>query len=709
MATRSNENAGNSLASKQNRHLIDRLRSLGLGQYVALPQIVAMGDTSSGKSSVLSALSGITFPSSDKLTTRCPTELILSNNPVFSGSVYLQRYKGAKEEEVKLDSPEMITKEIERLTKMLVGEGQHISDDSIIVTAQGPEYPDLTLTDLPGLVRTVSDGEDRSIISSVSTLVQRYMDRPRTIILAVHPANIDLHNSEILESAQKADPEGLRTICVMTKLDLVDQGAEDTVIDILKNESIKVLNLGYHAVKCRGQKALKNCVTIEQAKKEESVFFESHQKWNVIDKSLVGIDNLGRRLVVLLEETIARALPHVIAEISLQIEDCMKKIEKTGVALDSDYARRRVYSALVDKYLHLIKSAFNGDYSSSEFFNPPENPELENRHAATLYKLDMEFSAKMAECQFKETHKHPNHECKIGDMVEVWINGVWKSEKVSKIDEKKAHSICSTRAMASIVFHDSSAPCNSVSWRHKPILDLTNLKQLILDNHGPELSIFPSYNVFCSIVRTFVDQWKALAASTLKNYYEKTNELSERAINEVCESNVSLFFKYKTSEVFRRIKIEAEIKLTEAISQELDPQTLNHYLEDVLTKLRNKDLLDALEAVDSQNFNKELVISLLKSHGVGTMCPEDRQALEMFWALTAYTKVSRKRFTDRVPQTLKYCLIKNFETQIKNELCVGDAELGTLLIESPSVVNYRIQLGKKMKALELSKLEIMKM
>jgi interferon-induced GTP-binding protein Mx1 len=56
-----------------------------------------MGDTSSGKSSVLSALSGIVFPSSDKLTTRCPTELILSHADKFSGSVYLQRYKGDKE------------------------------------------------------------------------------------------------------------------------------------------------------------------------------------------------------------------------------------------------------------------------------------------------------------------------------------------------------------------------------------------------------------------------------------------------------------------------------------------------------------------------------------------------------------------------------------------------------------------------------------
>ncbi len=67
-----------SLESKRSRQIIDELCSLGLDKFVSLPQIVAMGDTSSGKSSVLSALSGITFPSAEKLCTRCPTTLMLS-------------------------------------------------------------------------------------------------------------------------------------------------------------------------------------------------------------------------------------------------------------------------------------------------------------------------------------------------------------------------------------------------------------------------------------------------------------------------------------------------------------------------------------------------------------------------------------------------------------------------------------------------------
>jgi hypothetical protein len=125
----------------------------------------------------------------------------------------------------------MITSEIERLTKKLISEGQYISDDSIIVIAKGPEYPDLTLTDLPGIIRTLGDGDDASIITSVRRLVQRYMEKPRTIILAVHPATVDLHNSEILQNAKEADPDGKRTICILTKLDLVDEAGKDLFLN----------------------------------------------------------------------------------------------------------------------------------------------------------------------------------------------------------------------------------------------------------------------------------------------------------------------------------------------------------------------------------------------------------------------------------------------------------------------------------------------
>jgi len=239
-----------SLESESLRRLIDRLQDAGCGKYVELPQIAVMGDTSCGKSSLLSALSGIEFPSSEKLTTRCPTQIIMTNNSKelnasFSASVRLRRYgnqdNGAEntDGEKQLGDISEITAAIEELTQKLVDEGQNISDDSIVISAKGPDLPNLTIIDLPGLVRTVKDGEDESMIERIRSLVKRYLEQSRTIILSVVPANVDIHNTEILQMAKEVDPEGDRTISVITKPDLVDKGAEDSVIQLLMNKTKK--------------------------------------------------------------------------------------------------------------------------------------------------------------------------------------------------------------------------------------------------------------------------------------------------------------------------------------------------------------------------------------------------------------------------------------------------------------------------------------
>jgi hypothetical protein len=102
---------------------------------------------------VLTALSGIEFPSNDKLTTRCPTQLILASAETFSCTIRLQRYDKQFPDikPISVAKIEDISGHITSLTQKLVDEGQLISDDTIVINVNGPEFPNLTLTDLPGM------------------------------------------------------------------------------------------------------------------------------------------------------------------------------------------------------------------------------------------------------------------------------------------------------------------------------------------------------------------------------------------------------------------------------------------------------------------------------------------------------------------------------------------------------------------------------
>jgi GTPase SAR1 family protein len=69
------------------RAFCDKLHADGIDEWISLPEIAVIGDTSCGKSSLLSALSGIPLPANDQITTRCPLRLHMSKYETTSASI----------------------------------------------------------------------------------------------------------------------------------------------------------------------------------------------------------------------------------------------------------------------------------------------------------------------------------------------------------------------------------------------------------------------------------------------------------------------------------------------------------------------------------------------------------------------------------------------------------------------------------------------
>lgn len=348
--------------------MIDTLREQGVQQDLPLPQIAVMGDQSSGKSSVLESISGIPFPRGAGLVTRCVTQLTMkSTRPgtPWRASVSVSWSGPQPSAAGEVRTPAELTQRIEVLTDVLTNsESNAFSTDSIIVKVEAPGSPDLTLIDLPGIVRTVTAGQDRSVIEQVNSMIESFLAQERTIVLAVIPANQDVATIDILERARRVDPAGVRTLGVLTKPDLIGPGSEAEALKVLRNER-KRLKLGYVMVKCRSQQDLNQGMTPAQARDAERQYFAEHPDWSRCPQQLLGVGQLTKRLTTLLVGRIQLALPLIKWELQSELERVQRIVEPlgTGGPVDLNEQRHRLMRVISD-YCSLIRQSARGFYSN---------------------------------------------------------------------------------------------------------------------------------------------------------------------------------------------------------------------------------------------------------------------------------------------------------------------------------------------------------
>mmetsp|Transcript_31005 Transcript_31005/g.33877 ORF Transcript_31005/g.33877 Transcript_31005/m.33877 type:complete len:411 (-) Transcript_31005:1501-2733(-) len=355
------------------RKVVDYLHDNKIDEFVKLPQIAVMGDTSSGKSSLLSAISNIQFPSSDQLTTRCPTRLHMekSKNQRYFAKIEVQwHHSSPYKDQDRYESPLLEGKESFTEIPNYITEGQEyiiklsqqeVAFDVINVTIGTPDGFDLTLIDLPGFVRSVGRGESSSIIDDIQALNQEYLDNERCIILAIIPANVDFHNSQIMSDALKVDPETKRTIPVVTKPDLIDEGAEKGVLELLNGSKTQDFAVGFHIVKCRGQKALTEGISIEQGLKDEELHFRDEKHWRACsDREQFGVINLKKKLASLQIEMLKQSVPSIVKEINAEKAKAMEDLNKLGKDLSTDVQRRDVFSTIEQAFKASLKHNIEG-------------------------------------------------------------------------------------------------------------------------------------------------------------------------------------------------------------------------------------------------------------------------------------------------------------------------------------------------------------
>jgi len=300
--------------------------NVGVEASIDLPSLVVVGSQSTGKSSVLEHIVGHDFlPRGSDIVTRRPLLLKLINiSKNVDGSDPVPFAEFGHQPDQILQNFDEIRQEIERETIKLAGDNKNIRPEPISLSIHSSKVLNLTLVDLPGLTKVAVGDQPKDIEDQTRKLVLSYINNPNAIILAVSSANVDLANSEALKIAKEVDPQGLRTIGILTKVDLMDQGTN--ALDMI-NGKIVPLKLGYIPVVNRSQKDIQSNKRITEALKAEKEFFANHHAYSSI-ASRCGTPYLAKTLNGLLMEHIQNRLP-----------DLKKRILQLNLETQQRYAR----------------------------------------------------------------------------------------------------------------------------------------------------------------------------------------------------------------------------------------------------------------------------------------------------------------------------------------------------------------------------------
>ena len=216
----------------------------------------------------------------------------------------------------------------------------------------------MTLVDLPGITRVPVGNQPEDIEQRIRSMIMEYIKHQSCVILAVSPANADLANSDALTLAKQVDPEGARTIGVLTKLDIMDRGTN--ALAALENKVVP-LALGYVGVVNRCQADINDGMDIKSAREAERKFFVQSEEYSSV-AALCGTINLAQRLNEILVRHIHKILPRLKRQIEFAREENFHKLQSLGdwSGLDSKSAQGALLLKMLTEYSQLFGNHLDG-------------------------------------------------------------------------------------------------------------------------------------------------------------------------------------------------------------------------------------------------------------------------------------------------------------------------------------------------------------
>ncbi|KAG8158786.1 hypothetical protein KVR01_011229 [Diaporthe batatas] len=611
---------------------IDELRSEGIDYYVSLPQIIVCGDQSAGKSSVLEAISGVSFPVQSKTCTRFPTELILRRTPEVSSSVSIVPDASRTEEEKR--SLAAMSRELGGLDGL--GEvieaakdamgikefGKTFSRDLLRIEITGPERSHLTIVDLPGLIHFPTKSQTDDDVGMIKDVVKKYMKESRSVILAVVSAKNEIENQIVLDMVREADPAGQRTMGIITKPDRLKPGSpsEKFFVSLAQNKEVPELRLGWHVL--LNLDSEEESFSLSKRNLKEDEFF-SKGSWLHVPSHLLGIANLKPRLSDVLMKQIYSELPSVVQEIESKLEDCRKNLELMGPRRESKDEQQKYLLGVSMDFQKLVKAAIDGVYNDAFFEGALSDRGYSQRLRAVVQNSNQEFS--------KHLLVHGSYRYIVKE-----INGDVYLADLERLQVTRDEFI-------------------------------THIQTLMSRTRGRELPGTFSPMIVEELFREQCCLWKGILSGHVRTVARAARMLLTLASEHIADGATSQHIMREIIEPdLERIIKDMELKANELMEphRQWHPVTYNHYFTETIQKVRNerreahlRRVLASHLGISQSDMGSSASYVQCTVNGpalIKALANDDEPDMDRFAAsqaldcLEAYYKVALKRFIDDV-------------------------------------------------------------
>jgi hypothetical protein len=535
--------------------------------------------------------------------------------------------------------------------------GPAFGQDVLRIKFCGNTGLNLTIVDLPGIIQVPNDEQDDNDVDIVHALVDSYVSNPRTIILAVVQAGNDISNQSIIKKSKKFDKGGERTIGVVTKPDLINEGTQARIAALSRNEDTTKLKLGFFMVKNPSPTEINDDISVEAREKRELTYFAS-PPWKDagLDRTRIGVGSLRKFLQELLSRHTERELPKVRDEVRTLLKSTEKSISALGEERPTASHMRMYLSRVAMRYHNLTSAALIGSYDSSEFDFFNVSSLKSRRLRAFVHSVNMDFSNKM---QFQ------------GSMVKIVPES---TDDTTGPDVDFREVTTRQGPVEQIPMTDArfNRWVKHVSVLYQTVssikLRLTTGLKMYAHTRGRELPGNYNHVLLAELFHFQSRRWRQIAADHIELVHEALRSFIA-ALSEYIADEERIISEIKR-QVNERLTVhmnEAERELQTLVDDEnQQPITYNHYYTDNVQKARQKASRDLINKIvketakddtaedefygsmhsKKKNVDIERLVNALQKHVIVDMdeqaCTEVRAGLDAYYKVLAYPQDFRR-------------------------------------------------------------------